>query len=48
MERDPVCGMMVEPERAKATAVHAGKTYYFCCLGCAAKFNADPQKYLYG
>ena len=48
MERDPVCGMMVEPERAKATAVHAGKTYYFCCTGCAAKFNADPQRYLDG
>jgi len=40
--------MMVEPERAKATAVHAGKTYYFCCAGCAAKFTADPQKYIDG
>ncbi|MFZ0978104.1 MAG: heavy metal translocating P-type ATPase [Candidatus Acidiferrales bacterium] len=48
MERDPVCGMVVEPERAKATAVHAGKTYYFCCTGCAGKFNADPQRYING
>jgi P-type Cu+ transporter len=40
--------MMVEPERARATAVHAGKFYYFCCTGCAAKFNADPQRYLDG
>ena len=48
MERDPVCGMMVEPERAKATAVHAGKTYYFCCTDCAGKFDADPQRYLDG
>jgi P-type Cu+ transporter len=40
--------MMVEPERAKATAVHAGKTYYFCCTSCATKFNADPEKYLHG
>src|SRR5579862_4256986 len=48
MERDPVCGMMVEPERAKATEEHAGKTYYFCCAGCAAKFKAEPQKYLNG
>ncbi len=39
---------MIEPEGAKATAVHAGKTYYFCCTGCADKFNADPQKYLNG
>jgi P-type Cu+ transporter len=48
MERDTVCGMMVEPARAKATAEHAGKTYYFCCTGCAGKFNSDPQKYLNG
>ncbi len=40
--------MMVNPEGAKASAVHAGKTYYFCCTGCASKFNADPQKYLDG
>jgi Cu+-exporting ATPase len=40
--------MAVEPEEAKATAEHAGKTYYFCCTGCATKFQADPQKYLDG
>jgi P-type Cu+ transporter len=46
MERDPVCGMMVDPARAAATAEHYGKTYYFCAAGCAAKFRADPQRYL--
>jgi YHS domain-containing protein len=25
---------------------HEGKTYYFCCSGCAKKFQADPKKYL--
>jgi YHS domain-containing protein len=25
---------------------HEGKTYYFCCSGCEAKFKADPKKYL--
>lgn len=25
---------------------HEGKTYYFCCGGCAKKFQADPKKYL--
>ena len=25
---------------------HKGKTYYFCCAGCDAKFAADPEKYL--
>ena len=46
MERDPVCGMMVSPARAAAQEVYAGKTYFFCCAGCADKFRADPAKYL--
>ncbi len=46
MEKDPVCGMTVDPSRAKATHEHSGKTYYFCCAGCKAKFSADPAKYL--
>ena len=46
MEKDPVCGMTVDPGRAKATYEHAGKTYYFCCRGCQEKFSADPSKYL--
>lgn len=25
---------------------HEGKTYYFCCPGCAKKFQADPKKFL--
>ena len=45
-EIDPVCGMKVDPARAKATAEHRGKTFYFCCTGCAEKFRADPEKYL--
>ncbi len=27
---------------------HEGKTYYFCCSGCDAKFKKDPKKYLGG
>jgi len=46
MERDPVCGMTVDPAKAKATAEHAGKNYYFCCSSCATKFQADPEKFL--
>ena len=46
MERDPVCGMQVDPEKARARADHAGRTYYFCCTGCAQKFQAAPGKYL--
>jgi Cu+-exporting ATPase len=46
MERDPVCGMTVDPARAAAQAIYAGETYYFCCAGCADKFRAEPAKYL--
>src|SRR5258708_32642221 len=46
MEKDPVCGMTVDPSRAKATQEHAGKMYYFCCAGCKEKFSTDPPKYL--
>ena len=44
--RDVVCNMNVDPSTARATAEYEGKKYYFCCAGCAAKFNADPKKYL--
>ncbi|HEV2617835.1 MAG TPA: heavy metal translocating P-type ATPase [Candidatus Acidoferrales bacterium] len=43
---DPVCGMNVDPARAKANREHQGTEYYFCCDGCAAKFAAAPDKYL--
>jgi len=48
MALDPVCGMTVDPARAAAAVEHDGITYYFCSKGCAAKFNADPGKYLSG
>ena len=44
--KDPVCGMSVDPATAKHQAEHGGKTYYFCCAGCRAKFVAEPARYL--
>jgi P-type Cu+ transporter len=44
--RDPVCGMTVDPQKAAGTSVYRGQTYYFCSKGCAAKFEADPARYL--
>ena len=38
--------MSVDPATAKATAEHAGHTYYFCCAGCAQKFQSNPEQYL--
>src|ERR1700684_1783661 len=46
VERDPVCGMNVNPATARHLYQHNGKNFYFCCAGCVEKFKADPAKYL--
>ena len=46
MEKDPVCGMSVEPLRAAAQEEHDGKNYFFCSGGCATKFRTEPARYL--
>src|SRR5271157_4547706 len=46
LERDPVCGMNVNPATAKHVHEHAGKKYYFCCSHCLEKFKANPAGYL--
>src|SRR6266516_6227761 len=46
MERDPVCGMKVEPANAAATRQLAGRTYYFCARGCAERFDRAPEQFL--
>jgi len=43
---DPVCGMKVNTADAKHTALHGGRTYYFCSPKCLAKFTAEPDRYL--
>jgi Cu+-exporting ATPase len=52
MERDPVCGMEVDPKTAKFKAEKGGKTYYFCSKNCYDQFigqkkeapKQEPQK----
>jgi Cu+-exporting ATPase len=43
---DPVCGMMVDPDRAAGRVEHNGTTYYFCSKGCLDDFIEDPGAYL--
>ena len=45
-ERDPVCGMRVDPATAKQSFIHAGRVFHFCSAGCREKFAADPERYL--
>jgi Cu+-exporting ATPase len=43
--RDPVCGMTVDPATSRHRSVHAGSEVHFCCAGCKAKFDAEPERY---
>ncbi|MEP7378678.1 MAG: YHS domain-containing protein [Chloroflexota bacterium] len=46
---DPVCGMTVDIEQARATGLVAeqdGREYVFCGKGCMLEFGDDPQRYL--
>src|ERR1700731_950905 len=46
LEKDPVCGMDVDPRSAKDSAEYGGRSYYFCSQGCKTKFVADAVSYL--
>jgi Cu+-exporting ATPase len=38
--------MTVQPEHAAGSSEYQGKTYYFCSVGCLAKFRQDPARFL--
>ena len=44
--KDPVCGMMVDPESAPASTEYKGEPFYFCCTHCRDKFQTDPERFL--
>ncbi|MFG1480245.1 heavy metal translocating P-type ATPase [Xanthobacter sp. V4C-4] len=46
--KDPVCGMDVDPapEAGKPFNLYNGRSFHFCCNGCKAKFEANPEPYL--
>ena len=46
---DPVCGMTVDPDEARAkglTLTHEGTEYAFCGKGCMLEFRDDPGQFL--
>src|SRR5712691_3457526 len=45
-DKDPVCGMSVEPAKAAGKVQYGGKTYYFCSARCAERFSKEPEKFL--
>ena len=45
-QRDPVCGMDIEPQTAFAKREHMGQTFHFCSQSCADQFDKDPHHYV--
>jgi YHS domain-containing protein len=46
---DPVCGMTVDPEAARAkglASTYEGREYVFCGKGCFLEFGDDPEPFL--
>jgi adenylate cyclase len=42
---DPVCRMVVDPDRAAGRLLHDGSTYFFCSLSCAGEFARQPERF---
>ena len=48
-DEDPVCGMQVDPETARArglTFTYEGREYFFCGKGCLLEFRDDPARFV--
>jgi Cu+-exporting ATPase len=45
---DPVCGMPVDPLRARGVVIVGGHTYYFCSIAHRDEFKKDPEKFQNG
>ena len=43
MERDPMCGTFVVPERAVALSTSEGERLYFCSTDCRDKYRNKPE-----
>lgn len=41
---DPICGMSVARLEGTPSAERGGETFYFCCEGCKAKFEAESER----
>ena len=44
--KDPVCGMMVDPETAPAHTTYESQEVYFCSHECRREFENEPARYV--
>jgi YHS domain-containing protein len=45
LQKDPVCGMMVDEKKTKLTSKHGDSTFYFCSASCKTTFDKDSHRY---
>ena len=45
-QKDPICGMLVDPLTADHSSDYEGITFYFCCGGCKERFETEPAAYV--
>jgi len=45
LQKDPVCGMMVDEKKTKFISNYEGKSFYFCSAACRTSFDKDPRRY---
>ena len=43
--KDPVCGMMIDPENAAGNTTYESQEIYFCSDQCRRDFEANPGRY---
>jgi Cu+-exporting ATPase len=43
--KDPVCGMLIDPETAAGSTTFESQEVYFCSDQCRRDFEADPGRY---
>lgn len=43
--KDPVCGMIIDPDTSAGQSTYQGKTYHFCSAQCLRQFESDPERY---
>jgi P-type Cu+ transporter len=47
MQLEAVCGQPVRERGNQLVAEYAGVQYYFCSLGCLARFDAQPDLFTF-
>lgn len=45
-EKDPVCGMTVDPKTTPHHSVYQSKHYYFCSPSCKEQFDKNPSQFI--